>query len=62
MLAELIQRSRYPGWARDQNCLDLTVRGQPESESPVSGLWSSVKAGYRRRGGAWEKVRNYIWV
>lgn len=31
--------------------------------SPVTGLWSSIKAGPRRRGGAWEKVRrNEIWI
>lgn len=56
-LEELIQRSRYPAWARDRNCLDLTVRGRPETESPVTRLWSSIKAGPRRRGRAWEKVR-----
>ena len=29
----------------------------------MTGLWSSIKAGPRRRGGAWEKVRrNEIWI
>lgn len=42
--------------------LDLTVRGWPESESPVTGLWYSIQAGPRRRGRAWEKVRDEIWV
>ena len=31
--------------------------------SPVTALWSSIKAGPRIRGGAWEKVRrNEIWI
>lgn len=41
------------GWAREQNCLDFNSPWTAVVLSPVTALWSSIKAGPRIRGGAW---------